>query len=305
MPVVNIIKNVKIKLIFFTLLFSMYAVVGEGASTKIAFLNLEAVSISNQLERTINEVLLSFTSELKGYVVEDFRQTDEKTAINAPNVSYIFTGRITGIQDGLRLELIFKNKQLEMVRCIYKDYEGASKILLESRLLVNEIFALPDNEEVAKVSHMEANASLKQNVDGMQEVKNIVDAEFNALYTVDSLAGAWYGEDGEVEKVMIMRGGRGVAIWVSGISILLDLKLQDGILVVSQKGLPQPRQFVSLPDNIASLAAKSAKPITWQFSVDQDLKVLSGLKRTWTVQYKNDQIVSMSEVAVPVRWHRN
>ena len=300
---VNSIKS--IRFIFFLFLFCLPCCLFSEAPIKVAFLNFESEDVSQALERTVNEVVLSFTAELKGYTVQDFAGTLEKIAIRSPDVTYIFTGKITGLEDGVRLELLFKNKKLEMVRYLAKDYESTNKVLLESRLLVKELFDTADSIEIAKASYNAKSAKKPKKTEQMDDLKAFVDEEFTMAYSIDSLAGAWYGEDGEVEKVMIMRGGRGVAIWASGISLLLDLKLEDGILVVSQKGGCQPRQFINLPDNIASMAAKSAKPIVWQFSVDQNLKVLSGLKRMSAVQYKNDQIVSISEVAVPVTWHRN
>lgn len=270
----------------------------------VAFLHMPSQDVSVGLERTINEVVFSFTGEMKNYSVKDFGEKSEKDAISSPEIIYIFTGKIIGFEGGMRLELSFKNKDLTMVRYLARDYDGVSKILLESRLLVKELFELKDNVEMARMTWENAKktAPTKEKLDN---IKSFVEEEFNKIFSVDSLAGSWYGEDGEVEKIMIMRGGRGVAIWVSGISLLLDVKLEDGILIISQKGVPQPRQFVNLPDNIASIAAKSAKPIVWQFSVDENLKVLSGLKRMSAVQYANDKIVSISEVSVPAVWHRN
>jgi len=275
------------------------------APIKVAFLHFASEDVPQALERTVNEVILSFTAELKGYDVQDFGEMLEKIAVRSSDVAYVFTGKITGLRDGMRLELLFKNNKLEMVRYLARDYESTNKVLLESRLLVRELFNIADSIEVARASYNATRVGKSKKDERVNELKAIVDEEFASTYSIDSLAGAWYGEDGEVEKIMIMRGGRGVAIWASGISLLLDLKLEDGVLVVSQKGGCQPRQFVNLPDNIANMAAKSAKPIVWQFSVDQSLKVLSGLKRMSAIQYKNDQIVSISDVAVPVKWHRN
>lgn len=300
---VNSVKSAKF--IFFLFLFYLSLSLHSETPVKVAFLHFASQDVPKALGRTVNEVILSFTSEFKGYAVQDFGETLEKIAVMSPDIAYVFTGKITGVEGGLRLELLFKNKKLEMVRYIAKDYEGTNKVLLESRLLVRELFNTSDSIEIAKASYNAKHAERPKKDEQMDELKALVDKEFDNTYSIDSLAGAWYGEDGEVEKIMIMRGGRGVAIWVSGISLLLDLKLEDGILIVSQKGGCQPRQFVNLPDSIANMAAKSAKPIVWQFSVDQNLKVLSGLKRMSAVQYKNDQIVSISEVAVPVTWHRN
>ena len=178
-----------------------------------------------------------------------------------------------------------------------RDYESSNKILLESRLLIKELF---EGQDIVNINENK-NVESKENIEKTQ----LDISDFKPISNLDSLAGAWYGEDGEVEKIMIMRGGRGVAIWVSGISLLLDLKLENGSLIVTQKGLPQPRQFVNLPDNIALMAAKATKPIVWQLNINQDLKILYGLKKTSTIKYNNSEIISISEVSVPVKWYRN
>ena len=270
------------------------------APIRVAFLRLSSEGVSSQLERTINEVLLSFTLEMKGCVVEDLNTTPEQQVMFS-NFSYIFTGKMSAIDEGVRLELVFKDKTLKVVRQISKSYENSNRILLDSRLLVKNLFDAQDSNIIPNIAESQIDEE-QQNLNG---VKQLVLDKFEAISTVDSLAGAWYVEDGEVEKIMIMRGGRGVAIWVSGISLLLDLKLENGVLVITQKGVPQPRQFVDLPDNIAVLAAKTVKPIVWKFNVNQGLNVLSGMKNTSSVKYKNNEIISVSEIAVPVQWHRN
>lgn len=289
-------KNIyafKIMLIF-TTLFSVNCVLHAAPTTRVAFVHLEGEGISSQLERTINAVVLSFTNEIKGYIIEDYSQSSEENVNKTNGIEYILTGKIIAIDDGVRLELVLKNKQGQVIRNIAKDYEGSNKILLDSRLLVRELF---ESKDVAT----DEKKKPTEKIDPPQLDEN----DFKPISNIDSLAGAWYGEDGEVEKIMIMRGGRGVAIWVSGISLLLDLKLEDGSLIVTQKGIPQPRQFINLPDNIASLAAKATKPIVWRLNINQDLKILSGLKLTSTIKYNNSEIISVSEVVVPVKWHRD
>lgn len=282
-------------ILIFTIFLSVSGVLYSASTTRVAFVGLEGEGISNQLERTINAVVLSFTNEIKGYIIEDYSQSSEKNVNMSNGIEYILTGRIIEVDQGIRLELVLKNKQKQVVRNIARDYESSNKILLDSRLLVKELFESKD------IVAMDEKEKSTEKIDIIQ----LDESDFKPISSLDSLAGAWYGEDGEVEKIMIMRGGRGVAIWVSGISLLLDLKLENGSLIVTQKGLPQPRQFVNLPDNIALMAAKATKPIVWQLNINQDLKILYGLKKTSTIKYNNSEIISISEVSVPVKWYRN
>ena len=287
-----------LRIIVISIVFFSIGVVLHSASTvRVAFVRLEGEGVPNQLERAINEVIISFTNEIKGYVIDDFGQSSEENIKMAGNLEYILTGRVLALDQGIKLELTLKNKQKQIVRSISKDYEGSNKILLDLRLLLKELFESRDLPSVDE--------SIKVELNGSSDKSQLDVNDFKPISNLDSFAGAWYGEDGEVEKVMIMRGGRGVAIWVSGISLLLDLKLENGFLVVTQKGFPQPRQFVNLPDNIASLAAKATKPVVWHLHMNQDLKILSGLKRTSTIKHNNNEIISISEVDIPVKWHRN
>lgn len=290
-------NSFNLKLIIISISFFSMSVALQASTVRVAFLRLGGDGVSNQLEKAINEVVISFTNEIKGYMIEDTGQSNEENIKITDGIDYILTGQLFSIDQGIRLELILKNKQRKVVRSVSRDYENSNKILLESRLLIKELFEGQDIVNINENKDVES----KENIEKTQ----LDISDFKPISNLDSLAGAWYGEDGEVEKIMIMRGGRGVAIWVSGISLLLDLKLENGSLIVTQKGLPQPRQFVNLPDNIALMAAKATKPIVWQLNINQDLKILYGLKKTSTIKYNNSEIISISEVSVPVKWYRN
>ena len=289
-------NSFNLKFIIISISFFSMSVALQASTVRVAFLRLGGDGVSNQLEKAINEVVISFTNEIKGYI-EDTGQSNEENIKITDGIDYILTGQLFSIDQGIRLELILKNKQRKVVRSVSRDYESSNKILLESRLLIKELF---EGQDIVNINENK-NVESKENIEKTQ----LDISDFKPISSLDSLAGAWYGEDGEVEKIMIMRGGRGVAIWVSGISLLLDLKLENGSLIVTQKGLPQPRQFVNLPDNIALMAAKATKPIVWQLNINQDLKILYGLKKTSTIKYNNSEIISISEVSVPVKWYRN
>ena len=292
-------NSFNLKFIIISISFFSMSVALQASTVRVAFLRLGGDGVSNQLEKAINEVVISFTNEIKGYIIEDTGQSNEENIKITDGIDYILTGQLFSIDQGIRLELILKNKQRKVVRSVSRDYESSNKILLESRLLIKELF---EGQDIVNINENEnKNVESKENIEKTQ----LDISDFKPISNLDSLAGAWYGEDGEVEKIMIMRGGRGVAIWVSGISLLLDLKLENGSLIVTQKGLPQPRQFVNLPDNIALMAAKATKPIVWQLNINQDLKILYGLKKTSTIKYNNSEIISISEVSVPVKWYRN
>lgn len=284
----KIFRNfIKPDFIFITICFTVFPSLLYSAP-KAAFFKLEGKNISPQLEKTVNDVIFSFTRELKNYIIEDFRERQEEAG--ADKADFVFTGNIIGMDNGIRLELILKNTSSGVTRLISKEYENSSKILLESRILIKDLF---DQSAVLNSQEKDGRKSLEAGDTAPLPVSDI-----------DSLAGAWFGEE-EIEKVMIMRGGRGVAIWISGISLLLDLKIKEGSLIITQKGVPQPRQFVNLPDNIAALASKSVKPIVWEFKTDSEKKILTGSKKTYLIKHNNIEILEISEITIPVIWQKD
>ena len=103
---------------------------------------------------------------------------------------------------------------------------------------------------------------------------------------------------------MILRGGRGVAVLSSGVSMPLDLLLSDGILVVRQKGPSSIRQFIDLPDPVAKQAVSAAPPLEWYLMVSSDQKTLGGTKKTVLIKNDGKNILSMENLSLDVLWTR-
>ena len=209
------------------------------------------------------------------------------------NFDYIFTGTITGLESGIELKLILKNKADAVTRTISKIYGNANLILLDSRILVNNLFDMSIRLENGNIAQ-ENTVKQPTSEDGTPvEITNI-----------ESLAGSWRGENG-IERIEIMRGGRAIAVLSSGVSIFLSLKLTGGQLIVTQSGAPNARQFTNLPDNIAKKAAELGKTPAWKFLVSKDNKILFGEKTYTEIIYNNDSIISNKEVTEKVKWIKN
>jgi len=104
--------------------------------------------------------------------------------------------------------------------------------------------------------------------------------------------------------VMLLRGGRGVAVLSSGVSIPLELMLSDGILVVRQKGPQNIRQFIDLPDPVARQAVAVAPPLEWYLMVSSDQKTLGGTKKTVRIKNDGKNILTMENLSIDVIWSR-
>ena len=255
----------------------------------VAVYQLQAPAISEQTAQTVDNLVFSFIKELKAYTIFDLRnQSVPADFPNDPVIDYIFFGALEEVPEGIKLELILKGRTEQLTRIISKVYDNVNKILLDSRLLVFNLFdfSVPLEQLARSLPQTEQNT------------------EFGYIDTVDSLAGSWKGEQG-LDRVMILRGGRGMAVFSSGVSVSLDLKIDNGYLLVTQKGSLQPRQFLNLPDEIARQAVQKTNPPQWRFLVSPDKKILSGTKVDAQIQYNETAIISVKYDTATVEWLRD
>ena len=279
------IKKVYIALLL--LLISLPPVL--SALPGVAVYQLQAPAISEQTAQTVDNLVFSFIKELKAYAIFDLR--NQSVPADFPNdsaIDYIFFGALEDVPEGIKLELILKGRKDQVTRIISKVYDNINKILLDSRLLVFNLFdfSVPLEQLARSLPQTEQNT------------------EFGYIETVDSLAGSWKGEPG-LDRVMILRGGRGMAVFSSGVSVSLDLKIENGYLLVTQKGNLQPRQFLNLPDEIARQAVQKTNPPQWRFLVSSDKKILSGTKVDAQIQYNETAIISVKYDTATVEWLRD
>ena len=255
----------------------------------VAVYQLQAPTITEQITQTVDNLVFSFIKELKTYTIFDLRsQSVPADFPNDPAIDYIFFGALEEVPEGIKLELILKGRTEQLTRIISKVYDNVNKILLDSRLLVFNLFdfSVPLEQLARSLPQTEQNT------------------EFGYIDTVDSLAGSWKGEQG-LDRVMILRGGRGMAVFSSGVSVSLDLKIDNGYLLVTQKGSLQPRQFLNLPDEIARQAVQKTNPPQWRFLVSPDKKILSGTKVDAQIQYNETAIISVKYDTATVEWLRD
>ena len=279
-------------LIFLLLMLSI-PVVRAGsmlyASPTVGVFKLESKNITEQTTATISNAIFSFVKELKKYDIVDMRSTPVTETDAQQRFDYVFAGKITGLENGIQLELMLKNSSDKITRRISKIYQSVNLILLDSRVLVSDIF---DKWVNLSVTYNPEDSDSKENSE-VEEVKNI-----------DILSGSWQGEEG-LERVELMRGGRGIALLSSGITILLQIRIHEGYLTINQSGKPMPRQFINLPDEIAKKAAEMGKTPSWKFLVSADNKILVGEKTDIEIVYHGNTLVSVNEVIKKVRWIKN
>ena len=276
--------------LFFALTAAFFTSFAVFAEPSVGVFKLEPKNIDNRTNTVINNAIFNFIKEQKKYEIIDMRGN---TSEEGRRLDFVFTGTLTGLENGIELKLILKNRAEAVTRTIAKIYNNANLILLDSRILVNNLFDMSVNLEDAAADQNAVNGTDRTEQSTPVEVTNI-----------ESLAGSWHGENG-VERIEIMRGGRAIAVLSSGVSIFLNLKLTGGRLIVTQSGAPQARQFADLPDNIAKKAAELGKTPAWKFLVSKDNKILVGEKTYTEITYNDDSIISNKEVTEKVKWVKN
>jgi hypothetical protein len=282
-------KHERKKTLYIALLLIISLPPALSALPGVAVYQLQAPELSEQTVQTVDNLVFSFIKELKTYTILDLRsQTVPADFPKNPAIDYIFFGMLKEVPEGIKLELVLKGREDQFTRIISKVYGNINKILLDSRLLVFNLFDFSVPLEGLTVS----------------TPQNEQDTEFGYVETVDSLAGSWKGEKG-LDRVMILRGGRGMAVFSSGVSVSLDFKIDNGYLLVTQKGSLQPRQFLNLPDEIARQAVQQTNPPQWRFLVSPDKKILSGTKVDAEIQYNETSIISIKYDTATVEWLRD
>ena len=147
-----------------------------------------------------------------------------------------------------------------------KEYDSYYKILMEPKASLQEtITSLMSGNSIAQSSQTEDSASTSKSSTKIQ--------------STEILSGTWGGED-SIDKIVIMRGGRGFVIFKNGASMNITVEIKaNNDIVITQNGKANASFFTELPRELALKEAVNAQPIKWTLSLD-DNDTLSGTKST-------------------------
>lgn len=114
------------------------------------------------------------------------------------------------------------------------------------------------------------------------------------------LSGTWSGEP-NINKIVLLRGGRGFVIFNNGASMNIKVEIQGSTIVCTQTGKSNASFFPELPREVALVAALDADPIKWTLTLS-DEKTLSGTK--YSLQMVRGSGVGTELSATNVTWTR-
>jgi hypothetical protein len=102
------------------------------------------------------------------------------------------------------------------------------------------------------------------------------------VQSTEFLSGTWGGED-NIDKIVIMRGGRGFVIFKNGASMNITVELANTgsgqNIIITQNGKANASFFTEIPRELALKEAVNAQPIKWVLEMN-DEDTLSGIKNT-------------------------
>ena len=150
-----------------------------------------------------------------------------------------------------------------------KIYDSFYKILMEPKdVLKNTIKQLIENDTSA--------TTITASVQEQSSSGN------SAITSTEELSGTWSGEE-NINKIVIMRGGRGFVIFNNGASMNITVELSGSdsskTVLVKQKGNSNASFYPDLKRTAALTAAVSAAPIKWTLNLT-DSNTLKGIKDT-------------------------
>ena len=274
-------KNEIFSLVF---LFFSTVVLYAGDVPTVGFRNLSATGIDQPGLITLDNLIFDFLKEQRTINAVDLRGTPGEPE-PVVQTDYICTGSISLENSRYYLTLVmYVMPDNVKTAVITRNYDSYNRILLESRTVLKELI-----EAMNRTSTLTAAPSEQVN--------------FIPVTNLDALSGSWRGEEG-IEKVVILRGGKAVVFFSTGISMQLELSLSDGKLIARQKGPNQVKYFVFLPAVVATKVAASAPPASWELSLTEDKQSLIGVHNTVEVSHNGTDVISVKEVSPQVKWDR-
>lgn len=252
----------------------------------IDYYGIVSSEIDDNMAKMLSDLYYTQFQEISSFNVTDKRTQDclksipSNDSINSSNFS--FYSIITKENAKWISNLTIKNKNIN--HSVKKEFDSFYKILMEPKDILQ--------------------ASLKDLVLQKTVVSTEEESEQPQInlpqISTEFLSGTWYGEN-NIDKIVIMRGGRGFVIFNNGASMNISVELSNAskkTIKIKQNGRSNASFYPDLPRQVALKVAVNANPIEWNFELLDD-NTLKGKKST---------LISANEDAIPgiidVTWHR-
>ena len=271
-------KNLKKSLILLILLaLKVFSAFTQEYS--IDYCGVFSSDLDQNMTKLTGDLYFTQLSEFQNFLVSDRRaEFSQKTLSELDTTLFsldkkTFCAEITKIPSTDRWKTVFHifSKTGEVTK--EKEYDSFYKILMEPKDNLKETLSnLITKGESA--SHSSFESAENQKTEAQKQGSAAVSTEF--------LSGTWKAEEG-LNKVVIMRGGRGFVIFNNGASMNISIKLDENggnkKITVIQNQRSNASYFPELSRTAALEHAVNAKPIEWTLQA-KDSDTLIGKKHT-------------------------
>ena len=245
-----------------------------AAEYKIDYYGIISDKIDSNMSKMISNLYNTQLSEINSFSVSDMRIAPSLK--ERPSLSELSSDSLSFFVDITKDEktdswiatycLIDKKNNEEHSK--QKNFDSFYKLLKEPKdLLKSTIEELINSEGVRP--------------DTPVFLADSQDSSSSLLISTEELSGTWKGEE-SINKIVILRGGRGFVIFNNGVSMNISLEISGSDskkVVVLQKGRSNASFFPELDRSAALNAAIDADPIKWTFTLI-DKNNLAGKKDT-------------------------
>ena len=278
-----------LKTLSIILIFSITTILNAQGTIKIDYYGVVAGEVDQNMYKMTSDLYYAQLCEIPSFSVQDKRADIQLTAppsesgFSQTNLSFYAVIEKKGETKWIStLYVINKSKQTKKSEA--KEYDSYYKILTEPKAVLQD--------SIKKLITSDKTEAL---------VKDDSIPESTGSSSTEMLSGTWDGED-VIDKIVIMRGGRGFVVFKNGASMNIIVKfdeLDSSKILVIQSAKSNASFFPDLPRQVALKEAVNAAPIQWTFSL-KDNNTLSGTKKT-LLSDGND---NAKEGTVTVTWKR-
>ncbi len=292
--------NLKSKTSLSAIMFTILCIAPFISQTKLDFYGVVSSDADkNMLSMTedlylaqLKDMPVKLSDKRSDFFSQTYISEGNADFLKSENNSNAFYVVITKLQDGKwQCSINLKNLEDGKNYSKTKEYDSYYKILMESKTSLKELIS----------GLIQSGSSGAETESGTSTGDSPVQA--NAEVSTQSIAGTWGGET-YIDKIIILRGGRGFVIFKNGASMNINVAISgnagDMQINVRQTGRSNASYFPDIPRDAALKAAAEAAPIEWELHMTKDGS-MSGIKKTLVL---NDNSGTPVQAEIPVEWKR-
>ena len=250
----------------------------------IDFLGTKSVSSDQNMIKVTTDLIYSQWNGIDGWTVKDRREVTYRDGLSTDS-DFLFWTEIQETPEGEWLcTFNARESKSGKTSIVSKSFPTYYKILMESKTYISDFATNLSNGIFTSV------AIPRENKTTAPETAEIPQ-------NVEDLAGTWTGEE-EIDKIMILRGGRGFVIFRNGSSMNIEVSISADKVIVRQNARFNASFYPDLPRSVALSNAEKATPIQWTMSLSGN--TLSGIKTT--LRHDESSATGASNAEIPVSW---